>query len=128
MNAYKVGPFSADINPQAGTIIVFREAEKLMFYTADGATAKNAVKQTSQFFNIPVMPEYVSYSPFKVHFLPSGETRLEKAEGGVTFGRADFEDLISIIDMSVNACADILRLSGGARAGVRMPGPGEPAS
>lgn len=128
MGTYKVGPFSADTNPQMGSIVVYRDSDKLPFYAADGATAKHAVKQTSQFFNVPVMPEYVSYSPFKVHFLPSGETRLEKAEGGVPFSRADYEDLISIIDMSVTACMDNLRLGGGARPGVRMPGPGEPVS
>ena len=128
MNAYKVGPFTADLNPNAGTIMLSRDKERLTFYAAEGATAKKAVAQTAQFFDVPVMPEFVSYSPFKVHFLPSGETRLEKAEGGVTFGRADYEDLVQIIDQSIVACADTLRLQGGARAGVRMPGPGEPVS
>ena len=126
MNNFVVGPFTASINEANSTITITRGADKLKISTAEGTIAKNATNMAASFFDVPVMPEYVSYSPFKLHFLPDGTTRLEKPEGGVFFGKADYEDLINIIDMSVVSCADSLRIRGGARAGVKVSGPGDP--
>lgn len=125
-NAFKVGPFTATVNEANSTILITRDTDALRLSTAEGAVAKSAVMMASGMFDVPVMPEYVAYSPFKLHFLPDGTTRLEKPEGGVFFGKADYEDLINIIDMSVVSCADSLRIRGGARAGVKMAGPGDP--
>jgi hypothetical protein len=126
MNDFKVGPFTASIHESTSTIVVTRQTDTLRLSTAECATAKSAVMMASSMFDVPVMPEYVAYTPFKLHFLPDGTTRLEKPEGGVFFGKADYEDLIQIIDMAVVSCADSLRIRGGARAGVRQSGPGDP--
>ena len=125
-NTFKVGPFTSNTNEFAGTVVITRDQDKLVLATADAVVAKQAINMAAGMFDVPVMPEYVSYSPFKLHFLPDGRTRLEKPEGGVFFSKADYEDLVNIIDMSVVSCADSLRLQGGARAGKRGPGPGEP--
>lgn len=125
-NDFKVGPFTAAINEATSTIRVTRDKDTLLLATAEGVAAKSAVMMASSMFDVPVMPEYVSYSPFKLHFLPDGTTRLEKPEGGVFFGKVDYEDLINIIDMAIVSCADALRIRGGARAGVKMSGPGDP--
>lgn len=125
-NQFKVGPFTATINEFQGVVQVSRDTDVLSLYAAEGVTAKAALAFAAAMFDVPVMPEYVAYSPFRLHFLPDGRTRLEKPEGGVFFGRADYEDLVNVIDMCVVSIADRLRLQGGARAGKAMPGPGDP--
>ena len=123
---YTKGPFTADVNPHTSLIVLRRGSEAMSIHTGEGANAKSAISMGASLFNIPVLPEYVSFSPFKLHFLPDGATRLEKPEGGVSFSQADYEDLIDLIQMSVVACSDTLRLSGGARAGGKMPGSPDP--
>jgi hypothetical protein len=126
MNPYQVGPFSATFNDATSTIVVTRGKEALKLFTGECAQAKSAVKMASSMLDVEVMPPFVSFSPFKVYFRADGSTSLGKDGTEITFSKADYEDLISIIDMSMNACADALRIHGGARAGVRMSGPGEP--
>lgn len=125
-NAFKIGPFEASTNEVTSTIVISRGTDKLAINPANGAKAKEAVKMASSMFTVKAMPEFVAFSPFKLHFMADGGTRLETPDGGVAFGVEDYEDLIKIIDISVIACADSLRLRGGARAGVRPSGPGEP--
>lgn len=125
-NKFVVGPFTANTNEFAGTIVISRDGENLSLFTGEGAVAKKAINFAADMFSVEVMPEYVAYSPFRLHFLPDGRTRLEKPEGGVFFGREDYEELVNLIDMCVVSIADRLRLQGGARAGKAMPGPGDP--
>lgn len=128
MDSFVVGPFSSTFNEAVSTIVVSRGKDSVKMYAGEVATAKTAVKMASSMFDVEVMPPFISFSPFKVLFEADGSTRFEREGNSVVFSKADYEDLINILDISVTACADTLRLRGGARAGVRMSGPGEPVS
>lgn len=123
-----VGPFSSQINEAASTVTITRDSEKLVLATADGAKASEAVNKGASCLNLKALPEYLSFSPFRVRFTPSGDgAQLEKeGQGAVSFDKASYEDLITIINMTINQCTDALRIRGGARAGLSSYNPPDP--
>ncbi len=100
--------------------------QKIAFQTGEAQVAKNAIKFSASLLNSPVLPNVVKFSPFSVQFKEDGTAFLARETGGISFSKANWEDLIKLIDMSVNRVADYLKIRGGPRAGVssvRMPDP-----
>ena len=122
-----VGEYTSQVNEAASTITILLRAEKLVLATADGAKATEAIKFAAGLLDTPVLPEVLSFGLFKVRFTEDGGAHFIKENGGwVSFNKATYEDLITIINMTIGQCTDALRIRGGARAGVRMAGPGDP--
>ena len=122
-----VGKFSSLVNEAASTVTIMHGTEKLVLATADGPKASEAVKFAASLLDTSVLPEFLSFSPFRVRFLADGGAQLTKeGAGAISFGKASYEDLITIINMTIAQCADALRIRGGARAGLSSYNPPDP--
>jgi len=122
-----VGNFQSQVNEAASTVTIFNGTEKLVLATADGLKASEAVKFASSLLDTPVLPEFLSFSPFRVRFTADGGAQLVKeGSGAVSFTKATYEDLITIINMTIGQCTDALRIRGGARAGLSAYNPPDP--
>lgn len=122
-----VGPFSSQINEAASTVVIMNGAEKLVLATADGAKASEAIKFAAGWLDVKALPEYLPFSPFRVYFPAEGGARLVKeTAGSISFNKATYEDLITIINMTIDQCSDALRIRGGARAGISSYNPADP--
>lgn len=121
------GDFSSQVNEAASTVTIFNGTEKLVLATADGAKASEAVKFASSLLDTSVLPEFLSFSPFRVRFSADGGAVLTKEGAGeISFGKTTYEDLITIINMTIAQCTDALRIRGGARAGLSSYNPPDP--
>lgn len=127
MEIFKQGVYESHINETTGTVTIKNGTQKVTFMTGEGASAKKAIKFSSTLFNVSVLPEAIRFTPFVVRFQEDGSAKFAKTGfGEVSFDKTSYEDLIALIDTSVNRIADYIRIRGGARAGissVRMPDP-----
>ena len=126
MEQLVVGDFTAHLNEATSAITLFNGVEKITFQTGEAQQVKNAIKFAASLLNSPVLPNVIRFSPFSVRFTEDGGAVLARETGGLSFSRATYEDLIKLIDMSVNRVADHLKIRGGPRPGVssvRMPDP-----
>lgn len=122
-----VGEYSSQVNEAASTVVIMRGAEKLTLATADGAKASEALMMSASCLDMTVLPEYLSFTPFRIRFADDGGAALEKdGAGSVSFNKATYEDLITIINMTIAQCTDALRIRGGARAGLSSYNPPDP--
>ena len=122
-----VGDFKSQVNEAASTVTIMNGVERLVLATADGPKASEAVKFASQLLDTSVLPEFLSFSPFRIRFTADGGAQLVKeGAGAVSFGKATYEDLITIINMTIDQCTDALRIRGGARAGLSAYNPPDP--
>jgi hypothetical protein len=119
--------FSSRINEATSTVTILNGAEKIVLATADGVKASEAVKFTSTLLDTPALPEFLSFSPFRIRFAADGGAQLIKEGfGAISFGKTNYEDLITIINTAINQCTDKLRIRGGARAGLSAYNPPDP--
>lgn len=122
-----VGEFNSQVNEAASTVSIMRGSEKLTLATADGAKASEAIKMGASCLDMSALPEYLPFTPFKVRFAADGGAALEKeGAGSVSFNKATYEDLITIVNMTIAQCTDALRIRGGARAGLSNYNPPDP--
>ena len=122
-----VGNFQSQINEAASTVTIFNGTEKLVLATADGAKASEAIKFAASLLDTSVLPEFLSFSPFRVRFTADGGAQLVKeGAGAVSFNKETYEDLITIVNMTIGQCTDALRIRGGARAGLSNYNPPDP--
>ena len=122
-----VGPFSSQINEAASTVVIMNGAEKLVLATADNVKAAESIKFASTLLDTSVLPEFLSFSPFRIRFTAEGGAQLMKeGAGAISFNKATYEDLITIINMTIDQCSDALRIRGGARAGISSYNPADP--
>ena len=122
-----VGNFQSQVNEAASTVTIFNGTEKLVLATADNVKATEAVKFASTLLDTAVLPEFLSFSPFRVRFTAEGGAQLVKeGAGAVSFDKASYEDLITIINVTIDQCTDALRIRGGARAGLSSYNPPDP--
>jgi hypothetical protein len=119
--------FSGSINEAQSTISITTGAESLTLATADGVKASEAVKFASTLLDISALPEFLSFSPFRVRFLADGGAQLIKEGfGAISFNKETYEDLITVINSTIDQCTDKLRIRGGARAGLSSYNPPDP--
>jgi len=122
-----VGEYTSQVNEAASTVTIMLRAEKLTLATADGAKASDAVNMGASCLDMSALPEYLPFTPFRVRFAADGGAALEKeGAGSVSFNKATYEDLITIINMTIGQCTDALRIRGGARAGLSNYNPPDP--
>lgn len=122
-----VGPFNSQVNEAASTVTIMRDSEKLTLATADGAKASEAINMGASCLDMSALPEYLPFTPFRIRFTPDGGAQLVKeGMGSVSFNKETYEDLITIINMTINQCTDALRIRGGARAGLSSYNPADP--
>ena len=122
-----VGQFSSLVNEAASTVTIVNGAEKIVLATADGDRASQAIKFASDLLDTPVLPEFLAFSPFRIRFTADGGAALEKeGSGSVSFNKATYEDLITVVNMTIAQCSDALRIRGGARAGLSSYNPPDP--
>lgn len=121
------GNFSSQVNEAASTVTIMNGTEKLVLATADNVKSSEAIKFAASLLDTSVLPEFLSFSPFKVRFTADGGAQLAKeGMGSVSFNKETYEDLITIINMTINQCTDALRIRGGARAGLSSYNPADP--
>jgi len=114
-----VGNFQSQVNEAASTVTIMNGTEKLVLATADGARVAEAIKFASTLLDTPVLPEFLSFSPFRVRFPAEGGAQLVKeGAGAISFDKDSYEDLITVVTMTIGQCSDALRIRGGARAGL----------
>ena len=122
-----VGNFQSQVNESASTVTIVNGTEKLVLATADGPKACEAVKFASSLLDTAVLPEFLAFSPFRIRFAADGGAQLVKeGSGAVSFDKTSYEDLITIINMTIGQCTDALRIRGGARAGLSSYNPPDP--
>jgi hypothetical protein len=121
--------FTGSINEATSQVTISNGTEKLVLQTADGVKASEAVKFASALLDVSALPEFIAFSPFRIRFAATGGAQLTKeGQGAISFNKDNYEDLISIINTTINQCTDKLRIRGGARAGVNGTRTQEPVS
>jgi hypothetical protein len=121
--------FKSSINEATSQITISDGVNSLVLQTADGVAATGAIKFASTLLDVPALPEFLAFTPFKIRFLADGGAQLVKeGRGAVSFNKDNYEDLISSISTTINQCTDKLRIRGGARPGLPSAGAGEPIS
>lgn len=122
-----VGGFQSQVNEATSTVTVSNGTEKLVLATADGAKASEAIKFAASLLDVSALPEHITFSPFRVRFMADGGAQLVKeGAGAISFNKDSYEDLITIVNMTIAQCADALRIRGGARAGLSSYNPPDP--
>lgn len=121
------GEYSSQVNEAASTVDIMRGSEKLTLATADGGQASLAINMGASCLDLPALPEYLPFTPFRIRFADDGGAALEKdGAGSISFNKATYEDLITIVIMTIAQCTDALRIRGGARAGLSSYNPPDP--
>lgn len=126
MEQLTVGDFAAHLNEATSAITIYHGTSKVSFQTGEAALAKKALSFSASLLNSPVLPNVIKFSPFSVRFTEDGGAVLARETSGITFSKANYEDLIKLIDMAVLRVTDHLKIRGGPRAGVsgyNMPDP-----
>ncbi len=121
-----LGAFSSICNAGTGTVTVFDSAGRsIEMATGECAAAMEAVAFGSSLLDVAVLPPEVHFNIFSLKFTETGNFLMGRV-GEVAFDKTNQEDLIRLIDMSLNKTMDTLRLKGGPRRGVSSLGAPDP--
>jgi hypothetical protein len=115
----ELGAFTATCSIAAGSVTVTDKAgSSIELATGECAEAIQTVSHGASLLDVAVLPPKVpGYGNFDLAFTATGSF-LVGLKGKVGFDKSNQEDLIRIIDVSLNKTTDSMRLRGGPRRGV----------